>query len=59
MKSISIIGPCYNEEENIDDFVLRMTKVLEKIDLNYNILLVDDGSKDNTWKKICYHSKKK
>ena len=57
MKSISVIGPCYNEEQNIDEFISRITKVLEKIKLNYQILLVDDGSKDNTWQKILYYSK--
>ena len=57
MKSISVIGPCYNEEQNIDEFISRITKVLEKIKLNYLILLVDDGSKDNTWQKILYYSK--
>ena len=57
MKSITVIGPCYNEEQNIDEFISRITKVLEKIKLNYLILLVDDGSKDNTWQKILYYSK--
>ena len=59
MESISVIGPCYNEEENIDDFVSRTIKVLEKINLNYKILLVDDGSKDSTWQKILENAKKK
>ena len=48
MKSITVIGPCYNEEQNIDEFISRITKVLEKIKLNYLILLVDDGYKYNT-----------
>ena len=58
MESITVIGPCYNEEQNIDDFVSRTIKILEKINLNYQILLVDDGSQDNTWEKILSHSKK-
>ena len=48
MKSISIIGPCLNEEKNIDEYLTRVIKISEKIGLDYKIILVDDGSKDNT-----------
>ena len=58
MTSITIIGPCYNESDNIDEFVSRITNILEKLNLEYIILLVDDGSKDNTWEKILEHCKK-
>ncbi len=52
MTSITVIGPCYNEYDNIDEFVSRIKNILEKLNLEYEILLVDDGSKDNTWQKI-------
>ena len=58
MKSITIIGPCYNEEDNLDEYVGRITKVLGKLNLEYKIILVDDGSKDKTWQKILENSKK-
>ena len=58
MKSISIIGPCLNEEKNIDEYLTRVIKISEKIGLDYKIILVDDGSEDNTWLKILEHSKK-
>ena len=58
MKSITVIGPCYNEEDNLDEYIGRITKVLEKLNLEYKIILVDDGSKDKTWKKILENSKK-
>ena len=58
MTSITIIGPCYNESDNIDEFVSRIKNILEKLNLEYEILLVDDGSKDKTWQKILEHSKK-
>ena len=48
MKSITIIGPCYNEEDNLDEYIGRITKVLGKLNLEYKIILVDDGSKDKT-----------
>tara|TARA_B100000035_G_scaffold246066_1_gene214748 strand:+ start:60 stop:992 length:933 start_codon:yes stop_codon:yes gene_type:complete len=58
MKSITIIGPCYNEEDNLDEYLERITKVVGKLDLEYKIILVDDGSKDKTWQKILENSKK-
>ena len=58
MKSITIIGPCYNEEDNLDEYLRRITKVLVKLNLEYKIILVDDGSKDKTWQKILENSKK-
>ena len=58
MKSITIIGPCYNEEDNLDEYLERITKVLGKLNLEYKIILVDDGSKDKTWQKILENSKK-
>ncbi len=48
--SISVVVPCYNEEEVIRETYKRLTKVLEEIKVPYEIILVDDGSKDNTWK---------
>ena len=57
LKSISIIGPCYNEEKNIDEYLSRTIKILEKLKLNYKIIFIDDGSKDNTWTKILNHTK--
>ncbi len=57
MKSVSIIGPCFNEENNIDEYLLRIIKVSDKLGLDYKIILIDDGSKDNTWSKILEHSK--
>ena len=38
-------------------FIQKRNFKHEKIKLNYQILLVDDGSKDNTWQKILYYSK--
>ena len=53
MKMISIVVPCYNEEEVILMFYTELMKVINKIvkDNNlYEIIFVDDGSKDNTLK---------
>ena len=57
MKSITIIGPCYNEEKNIEEYLNRILKICETLNFNYKIILVDDGSTDNTWKIILEKSK--
>ena len=47
-KIVSIIVPCFNEEEVLPIFYDEITKVFKTIDCNYELILVDDGSKDNT-----------
>ena len=49
-EKISIIVPCYNEEEALPFFYDEITKVNKTIDEDYELLLVNDGSKDNTLK---------
>lgn len=45
---ISIVVPCYNEESSIDFFLEEMRSVLEKIEKSYEIVFVNDGSRDKT-----------
>jgi len=47
---LSIIIPVLNEENNIDPFLTRLIPVIKNY--NYEILFVDDGSKDKTLSKI-------
>ena len=49
-KKISIILPCHNEEMNIPFIVKSILQNLQKS--TYEIILVDDGSTDSTWKII-------
>lgn len=42
----------YNEETNIRPFVEAVSAVLDGAGLDYEIVLVDDGSKDGTWRAI-------
>ncbi len=55
---LTIITPCYNEEETVNYFYDEVIKALNKIDLDYEILFVNDGSKDKTLEK-CLELKKK
>jgi dolichol-phosphate mannosyltransferase len=46
---ITIVAPCHNEEECIDEFHRRLTEVIGKLDVSVEIILIDDGSTDKTW----------
>ena len=48
MKNLSVFFPCFNEEKNIEITVKKTKEVLEALNLNYEIILVNDGSKDKT-----------
>ena len=54
MEKISIIVPCYNEEKAIPLFYKELQKNLKDFPktVNFEILFVNDGSKDNTLKTI-------
>lgn len=55
---LSIIIPMYNEEENIDSLFLRLLNVLEHLTSNYEIICVNDGSKDATLLQLIQHQKR-
>ncbi len=50
--SLSIILPAYNEEENIESAILKTLEYAKKNTSKYEIIVVNDGSKDNTEKII-------
>lgn len=45
---ISLIVPCYNEQEALPIFYKEVSKVMAGMDYSYELLFVNDGSKDNT-----------
>ena len=45
---ISVVIPAFNEEKNIKVLYSRLLPVLSKIDANYEVIIVDDGSRDAT-----------
>lgn len=45
---LSIVAPCYNEEGSIGDFVRRVKAVCQGLPCAYEIILVNDGSRDRT-----------
>ena len=54
MKKISIIAPCYNEEDNLQDYYDEIQRVFNEINkkfkekIDYEIIFADDNSKDNS-----------
>ena len=49
MKKISVIVPCYNEEEVLPIFHQKVSEELNKIDdIDYELIFINDGSKDHT-----------
>ncbi|MBD3796130.1 MAG: glycosyltransferase family 2 protein [Campylobacterales bacterium] len=45
---LSIVAPCFNEEDVIDIFLEKIFYILQKLDRSFEIVFVNDGSKDNT-----------
>ena len=45
---ISIVTPVYNEDGNVVYFHDEVTKVMQTLDMDYEIIYVNDGSKDRT-----------
>ena len=58
MKKVSIIVPCYNEEESIPLFYKEIRKVFSKINYKLELIFINDGSKDKTLELIKNLSKK-
>lgn len=49
---LSIVIPAYNEEQNVEPCYREITDVLMPLGINYEIIFVDDGSTDLTFKKL-------
>lgn len=49
---MSVVAPMFDEADNVEPFVAAVDTVLRAQGLPYEILLVDDGSRDDTWQRI-------
>jgi glycosyltransferase involved in cell wall biosynthesis len=47
--NISVLIPLFNEEESLSELCAWLTKVMQANKFTYEVLLIDDGSKDNSW----------
>lgn len=50
LDKLSIVVPCYNEEESLPKFYEEVIKVLGTMDIHYEVLFINDGSSDGTLK---------
>lgn len=55
---LSIVIPCYNEEKNIKRFYDELMNPLKKTGRSFEVVVIDDGSRDNTWVELVKFSKK-
>lgn len=49
---ISVVVPLFNEDESLPELSEWIAKVMDENSFTYEVLFVDDGSKDNSWKVI-------
>ncbi len=57
-KLVSVVIPCYNEEKNIDRTLDGLVALAKESSYDFEIIAVNDGSKDNTWEVIDSYAKK-
>jgi len=50
--NISVIIPLYNESESLPELMQWIAKVMSQHDYSYEVIMVDDGSNDNSWEVI-------
>ncbi|GAA2623215.1 glycosyltransferase family 2 protein [Paractinoplanes durhamensis] len=53
---VSVVAPIFNEGPGVDRFVRRLSDVLGDAGLRYELVLVDDGSSDDSWDRIVQHA---
>ena len=49
---LSIVVPVYNEEENVQNLYDELTRVLEPLGLDYEIICAEDGSQDRSFERL-------
>jgi len=52
MTDISVVVPLYNEDESLEELVNWISRVTESHGFSYEVILIDDGSTDNSWQVI-------
>lgn len=52
MSLLSVVVPAYNEQENVEKAASTIVKILVKAEISFEIIFVNDGSRDDTWRAI-------
>ncbi len=50
--ALSVIAPCYNEQDNVELLARRTLATFDRMGIEAELVLVDDGSADATWARI-------
>ncbi len=50
--NISVVVPLFNEEESLPELCSWIDRVMQKNNFSYEVLLIDDGSKDKSWEVV-------
>jgi undecaprenyl-phosphate 4-deoxy-4-formamido-L-arabinose transferase len=51
--SLSVVVPVYNSESSLPMLIERLEPVLNSLGMRYEVILVNDGSRDRSWETIC------
>ena len=51
-EKISVVAPAYNESENVELFYTKMKEVLDTVTQHWEIICINDGSRDDTLEKL-------
>ncbi len=51
--SLSVVVPAYNSEGSLEELVSRLARTLPELSADYELILVNDDSRDHTWQVIC------
>ncbi len=49
---ISVVISLYNEDESLTELIAWISKVMQENNFTYEVIMIDDGSTDNSWKLI-------
>jgi glycosyltransferase involved in cell wall biosynthesis len=49
---LSVVITCYNEQQSVGEFHARLRKTLDSLDASSEIVMVNDGSADDTWGRL-------
>ena len=56
LPDISVVIPAYNEGEGINRALVAIAGILQTVSSNWEIIVVDDGSRDDTYERVCLYA---
>ncbi len=50
--ALSVVIPLYNEQDNVPDLYAELSAALDELQLQYEVIVIDDGSRDNSFERL-------